>query len=447
MKEYSEKETAQRLFGNDSGKNNREQKNSPKEVNNKFKETKASEKTENPKDIKNPFQSETDNISEQNSDFFYLAGTARASNPREREDKGYSFDYEGANEDWLKESVQSRLENYTGKDYEVKPREGRNTYRLSGNDKDLVKELKQYKDNPDKIREAKPENQQSYLNAYLDSTITVDAKGNPEPTSNIADNTTRLEVAKDLMSNYEVESKFVKEGDSPPSLKITGYNNHKNLRNNLKLENQQKLDKLEDMINRFEKPKDKDSQKSYNEERTEIGNDFDSFLKEILPTIRTESKKYELKNKTETGKKIDPDGIYLNLDTEVEAIEGKLIIDQFDAKDKDYLKHSEIDTLSVYILDGKGREDQKYHGKDATFNVYEDFLKELSQARSNARTAREYVKTTRYMQKLRRLRDRAKRSREEKERREKDKNTKRNQAKQKAKKMNVKHAGRSAAGT
>ena len=329
--------------------------------------------------ITNRFDTKNESV-ELNNDFFYTAGAARDAHLRQDSEKGHSFDFDVKDGDWLKNSVNPRIERLTNGNFSVKPRTERNTHRLHGHHKDLVNKLVDYQNNPEKIRDATPEQQFNYLNGYLDAKLTVDAKGYSEPTSKMTDNMQRLEVARDILAKHDVDSHIEKPKDGNPSLLIQGFDNHRNLRNNANMENLAKIDKLDNLVenpDRFNKIDSKD----FVQARRECGNEFQKLLGDTIPIIRPNTENYELQDPYELGGKIDPDFIVKHPNGRVEGIEAKLNDAQYrNSKDGNYLNHSEIDDLSVYLLEGD-KDDIQVNGKDIRFYTKEDLLKELENAR------------------------------------------------------------------
>ena len=245
-----------------------------------------------------------------------------------------------------------------------------------------------YKNNPEKIRDATPEQQFNYLNGYLDAKLTIDAKGYSEPTSKITDSLERLEIARNILAKCDVYSEMETPKIGNPSLLIKGYDNHRNLRNNTHMENLAKTEKLDNLIekpDRFEKTDSKD----YIQARRECGDTFEKKLGETIPNIRPNTESYELQDPYELGDKIIPDYLVKHPNGRVEAIEAKINDDQYrDDKDGNYLNHSEIDVLTVYLLEGD-KEDIEINGKMVHFKTKDDLIKELEGARDKSESKEE----------------------------------------------------------
>jgi len=347
-----------------------------KNINNSFKE--------NPRLKDNPEKIELDN------DFFYLVGASEKANLEIKpEDGRYRFDFQSKDYDWLHDSIKTRMDKKLGENKQITPVED-GLFRYRGSNKDFVLKMSEYKNNPDKIRESSDNNQQNWLNSYLDANLTIDAKGHSEPISQVRDgNLGRLNLAMDCLEKNGIQSKIEFPKGKNPVLKIRGYDNHVKMRENLRLEKQSNLDKLDNVLS--DKSRFKEFQpRNYNEFRSEIGHDFQKIMKDLIPIIRPEAEKYELKKPTnENGSKIYPDYLVKHPDGRVEAIEFKLHPGQFDKKDKDYLKHPEIDFMTVYYLEGKRDYPKKAHGKNIDHKTKDDVLSELKNARDKEKSDKE----------------------------------------------------------
>ncbi|MBK5115232.1 MAG: hypothetical protein JJE41_16520 [Candidatus Heimdallarchaeota archaeon] len=154
------------------------------------------------------------------------------------------------------------------------------------------------------------------------------------------------------------------------------------------MENQAKTEKLNDLVENPDRFNKTDS-KGFVQARRECGTDFEKKLGEVIPIIRPDAENYELHDPYELGGKIDPDYLVKHPNGRVEAIEAKINENQYsDPKDGNYLNHSEIDDLTVYLLEGD-KEDREINGKDVHFQTKDDLIKELENARDRAESKEE----------------------------------------------------------
>lgn len=341
--------------------------------------------------MNNPFGRQNERIESRDdikldNDFFYLAGASETGhlwiNP---EHGNYRIEFELKDDNWLRNSIQPRIEDKIGRNYSIKQNND-GYYQYKGNSKDLVTKMADYKNNPDKISKLSLENQTEWLRGYMDAKLTVDAKGFSQPTSIIRDgDMEKLNLARDILAKNDISSELKSPETKNPYIKITGKGNHQKIRDNINPERPSVNDKLDNLLShpeRFEKTDSSD----YVQARRECGDEFHKLMGDIVPIIRPKAESYEFKNPVETGSKIKPDNVVKHPNGKVEAIEIKLHYGRFVQKDKDYLKHSEIDEMTLYLLEGDKRENERHYGKEVQIKTKEDLLKELKGAKKDAKT-------------------------------------------------------------
>jgi len=136
----------------------------------------------------------------------YLAGASESGNLWINPDNGvYKYDMDNKSDKWLKDSIKTRWDKLTGRNYPVKERSN-GLFRFGANSKDNVPRMQDIKDDPNLIRGMNNDQQNAWLNGYLDGKMTVDVKGTSEPTTRIVDrNPERLSLAKDLLKQNGIE--------------------------------------------------------------------------------------------------------------------------------------------------------------------------------------------------------------------------------------------------
>ncbi|MHA1814536.1 MAG: hypothetical protein ACTSX1_00885 [Candidatus Heimdallarchaeaceae archaeon] len=345
-------------------------------MDNKF----SSRGSENPSSLegmRNSFSAKDSNdsndFSEYSNDFMYAAGASEAGNLWINPDNGvYKFDMDNKDANWLKDSVKPRMDRLTGRNNPVKERNN-GLHRFRANSKDHVPKMKDIKDNPDMIRGMNNDQQNAWLNGYLDGKMTVDVKGKSEPTTRIVDRTPeRLSLAKDLLKQNGIESKLQEGKDRLGSnLQIKGKDNHQKLNDNIKLENPTAKSRLSDLLNhpeRFEKPE--------KHARQRVGKSFEKPLGKALEKMYPNSK-IESEPRLNPGEKNSPkpDFRITHPDGTIEIAEAKLGSDDIKSKDHKYGKHA--DKLSFYYLEESEKDGNKKSNDKAEYNNKEDLMNKL----------------------------------------------------------------------
>ncbi|MHA1186929.1 MAG: hypothetical protein ACTSSK_08665 [Candidatus Heimdallarchaeota archaeon] len=303
----------------------------------------------------------------------YLAGASESGNLWINPDNGvYKYDMDNKSDKWLKDSIKTRWDKLTGRNYSVKERSN-GLFRFGANSKDNVPRMQDIKDDPNLIRGMNNDQQNAWLNGYLDGKMTVDVKGTSEPTTRIVDrNPERLSLAKDLLKQNGIESKFEEERSRlGPHLQIKGKDNHQKLKDNLKLENpkvQNRLDNLLKNPERFEKPE--------KQARQRLGRSFQKALGKALEKIYPNSKIESEPRLNPSDKHSQrPDFRIFHPDDLKEIAEAKLGADDIQSKDHAYGKQA--DKLSFYHLEGDEKESNKEPNDKAEYNNKEDLLNKL----------------------------------------------------------------------
>ncbi len=343
----------------------------------------------------------------------YATGASEAGSVYiDRNNNSYTFSMQKNDDEWLKD-IKDTMNRITGGSKDITQRSD-GSFEFKIGHKDTITKMDDLKSDLGKIRDFKDDQQNSWLSGILDAKLTLDAKGHSDPTSQIRDkDLDKLDLVKDLLDKNGIDSKMEFPKSKNPTLKIRGYKNHQKLKS--KLNRQSKVDKLQKMLKdkgKFREFKDK----NYNKMRQELAYKFQDFMNEITPLIRPEAEKYDLVNPyNKDGKEIKPDGLVKHPNGEVEALEFKLNPRQFDSKDKDYLKHEEIDRLSPYYLEGERSQPDKAHGKDINHKSKDDLTKELEKAKDNQKTKEGKSEIKSKMDKLDNLEEKAENSKEAKE--------------------------------
>ncbi|MBD3189157.1 MAG: hypothetical protein GF308_00860 [Candidatus Heimdallarchaeota archaeon] len=344
----------------------------------------------------------TDKIekSELDNDFYYLTG-ANHVYLRMDPKKGYSFEYDVANEDWLKESIKSRLEQKMEKDFTIKPREETNTYQLRGYSKDFVQKLDEYQNNPDRIREGSAQNQDAWLSGFIDANATIDATEVSEPAILLSNESQeKLDLVQDLLEEKGIEAKL-EEIKVNPRLKITGSKNFRNLKNNIRMENAEKRDELKELIIQadfYERPE----RLNYGKERQQAGIKFEKLVEEIVEYLRPDMEKYELKDPTNAkGERMNPDFVVKSPNGEIEYIETKLGADDVIEKDRDYLGNKEIDKGTILHWEGEQKEKERHYGKNLSYEPGGNIYSTLEDAKKNTKSIQEREKVSEHIENFR----------------------------------------------
>jgi len=373
--------------------------------------------------MRNNFSSRDSNdnndFSELSNDFMYTTGASDAGSIYiGRDNNSYTFSMQKKDDDdWLTD-IKDMMNGITGGDKDITQRsDGSSEFKIGH--KDTITKMDDLKNNLDEIRNLNDDQQNSWLSGILDAKLTIDAKGHSEPTSQMRDkDLDKLNLTKDILDKNGIDSKMEFHKGKNPTLKIRGYKNQQKLKN--KLRRNSKINKLNKMLKdkgRFREFKKDD----YDKIRQELGYKFQDFLNEVKPIIRPDSPDYELKNpKNDDGKDINPDELVKNPDGDVEGLEAKLTPKQFDAKDKDYLKHDEIDSLTPYYLEGNRSQPKDAHGKDINHKSKDDLQKELENAKDKQKTKEGKTKIQDKINKLNKLAKEAEKSKEAKDKAEKD---------------------------
>jgi len=271
---------------------------------------------------------------------------------RQDPDKGYNFEYDVANLEWLRNSIKERVDKKTGKNIPIKLRENRATYRYYGYNKDLVNKLAKYQNNPQLIREASRNQQNTWLSAKFDAKATIRASelqgdGIIIPFKN--DDNAKLTM--DLLAKFGIKSKLEKTKSNNPRLVIKGGVNYRNIRNRLRMENEKKIGKLDKLIERDEQIKEKDKA----QERQECGREFENFMYEFFKLLNPNSK-IERHPRLKPGDKHSPIPDFRITEPKNEhgkLQETKLNSKNIRQKDKNY---SKVAPVTIWYLEGKEKE-------------------------------------------------------------------------------------------
>ncbi len=296
------------------------------------------------------------------------------------EDGQYKYDMQIKDGNWLKNSIQNRMNGLAKGEQDVKRLDnGLYSYKIGS--KDNVLKMKELKDNPNLIREMSNEQQNEWLNGYLDSKLTVDLKGTSESTSRLVDkDPEKLKLARDLLKQKGINAKLVPESEKlGPHLELKGLENHQNLQDNLDLENptvNERLVKLLQHPERFEKKDEK--------ERQRLGREFEKPLGKALEKIYPNSK-IETKPKLIPGDKNSPipDFRITHPDGSTEIVEAKLGYDDIKPKDHKYGKYA--DKVSHYYLEGEEKLPDTKFDTPNEYNNKDDLMRKLGEAKEEAK--------------------------------------------------------------
>ncbi len=395
----------------------------------KNKESNGNKENKHPResdDFRNPFSNKPDandqsEKPEHDDDFFYLAGAAESANVRVKPDEGrYRFDWEVKNEDWLRDSIKNRMDEKTSKDIPIKPTDD-GLHRYRGGDKELVKDMANYKNNPEKLRDLPKEKQDAWLNGYFDAKATVGEKRNPEGNVKLTDkDLDKLRFTQDKLADKDIDSKIEKSEGESPFLKIEGADNLRKLADELKWENEEKREKLEDEIKKAEL-RESPEFKDYNQIRSDIGNEFGDFVKDNVKHLRPDAEDYKPENpRDEDGKKIDPEAIIKHPDGSVEAIDAKLHDGLINRKDADYAaKHPEVDKVTAPCLEDTDKEEKMIGDTPVKVMSPEGIRGKLEEAKDKAKSKEEKKEIDKQIKRFDNLRRKAKESKEKQNKKDK----------------------------
>jgi len=325
----------------------------------------------------------------------YASGAVSAGNLEINPSYGmYRYDMQVKNSNWLKDSIKPRMDRVTGRSYPIKPlNNGLHQYRA--NSKDNVTRMNGMKINPDMIREMSRDQQNSWLNGYLDAKMTVDVKGKTDPLTRIVErNPERLMLARDLLKQNDIQAKVIPESkELGPHLQIIGLGNHQKLQDNLKLENPTVLNRLDNLLqnpSRFE-----GREKQIN---NKLGLRLERNTRAARNLLRPNTSDYQLKDpKNAFGKDMKPDMIRQHSDGKIEAIDVKLI-SRIESKDKNYLSNNEIDFLTIAYWEGKEKNTKSAHGKPINYESLKDFRDNLQEKFEKSQSKEERNSLNKFIQ-------------------------------------------------
>jgi len=345
---------------------------------------------------------------------------------RQDPDKGYNFEYDVANLEWLRNSIKERVDKKTGKNIPIKIREGKGTYRYSGYSKDFVKKLAKYHDNSKIMMKASPQNQDFWLGGTFDARGNFGGKGYKTPTITLTSkNPEKLSVVQELLFQRGIESKIIKPDQENSKLVIQDLDNLKTFQNTIPIEKQQnsaKLGKLIEKQTRLDNQKEKgyvthpeNLLSEYKKEgerfdhiktRNELGTELEEQIKPLIKYTRPGAIRIKLyKPKNCKGKGIKPDFVLKHPNGTIEAIDIKLNIRLVGAKEYDYNSNEKIDRTTIVFLEGIDKTVKIKHGKP--FN-YESIDQWIEEAKKQAKTKADRKEVSKVSSNLRNLGKRAK---------------------------------------
>ncbi|MCE7743825.1 MAG: hypothetical protein GPJ52_01695 [Candidatus Heimdallarchaeota archaeon] len=337
----------------------------------------------------------------QNNDFYYTMGVDNVY-LRDGSEHGTNFDFDVADKDWLKNSVGNRIERLTGNSYKIEPRSKSNTFRMYGEEKDLVRDWKDFHQNPSKIQEATPQQQDSWLAGSFDAKGTFGATEFSTPTITLRNpSLDKLEVAQGLLNDHGIDSSLEIPDKGNPRLIIQGRDNFRKFQEKIPIEKEANKEKLENQMQKQEKmdTKEKLGYAIHPEEipikyidggdrfadinnRQDAGDKLQEKVGQTLRYTRPNTTRIKLVNaKDHKGKGINPDFVVRHPNGKTEAIEVKLNSKDFDSKDWDYNSSEKIDSTTGLYLEGREKQSRDYHGKPFNYESIDSWLKELENAK------------------------------------------------------------------
>lgn len=387
----SKKKSREREHREKKSQNNKEtgkeKRNDTERINDQIKNEFSNK--ERVEEIRNPFvvNSDKDKSDERGKDFYYLTSGFKDANVRLDSDKGFSIDIESTSRDWLEKEIKPRVEKILGKQVKVKPREGRNTYRLNFYGKDFVKDIHAHQNNPDLLDKMDEEQLTEWVIGNFDSKGTINATEIYAPTILIPDDNIKdLERMQQSMETKGISSKLEKPKNKMPRLKIQGSKNFKLIRDNYPFKNPEKAEQHKDLIDKAEKFEDP-NRFDYANQRAQCGYKFEDLLKEVIPFIRPNSEEIKLDDPyNEDGKFMDPDTAVRNPDGRIEIIEGKISDKAIEEKDEKYVTNNQADFETIYHLEGEEKSTNKEYGKEINYRNSSSLIKEIENARDKEKS-------------------------------------------------------------
>jgi len=226
------------------------------------------------------------------------------------------------------------------------------------------------------------------MRGYLDKNLTVGLKREKGKSRLTEKNTDRLKLARDLLRDFKVEATINPKDKINNNLKIEGFQNHKNLRNNVGLENSELITDLDNLL---ENPKN--FVKYEGREFNRLGNELGEIMNSAIDYYRPNTVEYKLKDdKNAFGKKIKPDKIRQHLDGRIESIDIKLREENVKSKDINYASNSEITEVTIAYWDGVKETTEKKFGKNFHYNNLQKFRDNLRQEREKVQQVEEREK-------------------------------------------------------
>ena len=224
------------------------------------------------------------------------------------------------------------------------------------------------------------------MRGYLDKNLTVGFKRERGKSGFTEKNADRLKLARDLLRDFNVFAKINPDKKNPTNhLRIEGYQDHKNLRDNLGLENPDLLSKLDNLI---ENPRV--FIKYEGQEFNRLGNELGKIMNSAIDHFRPNTIEYKLKdNRNIFGQKIKVDKIRQHSNGRIEGIDWKLRDDNVKPKDKNYLSNKEITDVTAAYWYGTNEKTEKKFGKDFHRENLQKFRDKLRQDRDKAQQVEE----------------------------------------------------------